>query len=253
MKIIILTVKKQMYSPLIIKELLRENEIGGVFISSLSGHKKTLLANIRQAIKTSGWLYLFLRTVDTLHSFFLISTNSQFQTIEKFCQKNNIPTYQLGNINSDKTIKRIIEIKPDIIISLFFNQILKQKIISLPKYGCLNIHRSPLPKYRGPNSAFWQLANNENITGTTIHYIDEGVDSGNIVAQIKYPLLRTDTHHLLCLKNASAANSVLPEILKKIINNKIRSFEQQNEQATVYSFPTRQAVRNFLRHKKRMF
>ncbi len=253
MKIIILTTKKQIYSPLIIKKILSKHTVSGVFASLLSGHKKSLFNNIKFVIKNSGWLYLFLRTMGVLHNSFLSLVNPKFRTIEKFCQKNNIPIYQSESINSDKNLEIIKKIKPDIIISLFFNQIIKQKIFSLSKHGCINVHRALLPKHRGPNSAFWQMANNEKISGTTIHYIDEGIDSGDIILQIKYPILKSDSHHSLCLKNVKAVNSVLMEILNKIENNQIKRIKQQNEQATVYPFPDRQAAKNFLKHQKRMF
>ena len=121
----------------------------------------------------------------------------KIKTLKEFCKHNNIPYYSMLK-NSLEVKEWIFDKQPDIIIIYSMSNLLKEEIFTLPKYGTLNLHPSLLPKYRGPNPWFWQYYNIEKEVGATLHFIDKGEDTGDIVYQeslqiplgMKFPLLQ---------------------------------------------------------------
>ena len=104
--------------------------------------------------------------------------------LEKFCKKMNIPYFFMTK--SDENLEKWIKDKqPDIIVVYSMSQLLKENIFTIPKYGTINLHPALLPKYRGPNPLFWQYYNMEKEMGITLHYIDKGEDTGDIIYQEK--------------------------------------------------------------------
>lgn len=98
-------------------------------------------------------------------------------------KRYRIPIIKTKDINSADTMEKIKSIGPDILVSAYFNQILKKNIIELPRVSCVNLHLALAQKYRGLNSYFWVLAKGERETGVTLHEVDEGIDTGRVIAQ----------------------------------------------------------------------
>jgi len=109
--------------------------------------------------------------------------------LEFFCKKANIPYFFMTS--SDENLENWVkEKKPDVIVVYSMSQLLKENIFSIPKYGTINLHPAFLPKYRGPNPLFWHYYHGETKFGITLHYIDKGEDTGDIIYQeeIQIPL-----------------------------------------------------------------
>ena len=88
-----------------------------------------------------------------------------------------------GSINSSLSLNKIKNCNPDLLVSILGNQIFKRPLIDLAPKGCINLHTAFLPKYRGLMPSFWVLKNNENKTGVSVFFVDEGIDSGPIIIQ----------------------------------------------------------------------
>ena len=95
--------------------------------------------------------------------------------------KNNIPLFQPQKIK--KEYEKIINTPCDIIITCAYGQIIPEEILSYPRLGCINVHASLLPKYRGGAPIHWCLLNGEEKTGVTIMYMDKGMDTGDMIAK----------------------------------------------------------------------
>ncbi|MFW6029434.1 MAG: methionyl-tRNA formyltransferase, partial [Halanaerobiales bacterium] len=106
-----------------------------------------------------------------------------YSGVDKIANQYNLPLYKENNINSKEFIKTIDKINPDLIVSVNFNQIIGKEILSIPKNESINVHASLLPKYRGRAPLNWAIINGEEVTGVTVHYIDEGIDTGDIILQ----------------------------------------------------------------------
>lgn len=110
------------------------------------------------------------------------------RTLEIFAKDKNIPYYYMNN-GSDKPLENWVKnINPDVIVIYSMSQLLKRNIFDIPKYGTINLHPALLPSYRGPFPDFWMYYNTEKKGGVTVHYIDEGEDTGDIIYQEKYDI-----------------------------------------------------------------
>jgi len=133
-----------------------------------------------------------------------------------------------------KFVKNLKNLKPDLILVISYSMILPKEILDIPTRGALNIHGSLLPKYRGANALNWVLINGEKETGVTIHYIDEGIDTGDIVAQKKIKISFLDTATTLKEKLAQTTKSLLKKEWSNIVNNNIKRVPQNNSIASTY-------------------
>ncbi|WP_370679877.1 methionyl-tRNA formyltransferase [Comamonas sp. GB3 AK4-5] len=109
-------------------------------------------------------------------------------SLRRFCAKKNIPYYFIWKKNSSDAAQWIREIAPDLIVVFSMSQLLRRDILSIPPMGAINLHPSYLPSYRGPNPDFWQYCSMELNPGATVHYIDLGEDTGDILFQDRLPI-----------------------------------------------------------------
>ncbi len=113
-------------------------------------------------------------------------------SILHFAFKHRIPVFWIDKLNEEE-LKPIRELSPDLIITCGFGIIFKKRILTLPKIGCINVHSSLLPRHRGPNPFYAVIRQGETQSGVTFHIMDEGIDTGPIIAQQSFPILDTDT------------------------------------------------------------
>lgn len=127
----------------------------------------------------------------------------------------------------------------DLIVVASFSRILKAPLIGLPRLGAINVHLSLLPHYRGPAPLYWVLANRERTTGVTIHYVDEGIDSGDVIAQRELEIRRDDSERTLHRRAVALAAELLSEVLPRIADGSAPRVPQDPKLASYYSFPPR--------------
>ena len=111
-----------------------------------------------------------------------------FKQIKTTCESHDIPVMLVKTVNSPEVISRVVEAKPDICVIAHFERIIKKDLLSIPPMGFINIHPSLLPYYRGLAPQHWPIINGETETGITVHYVDEGTDTGDIILQKRIPL-----------------------------------------------------------------
>lgn len=134
-----------------------------------------------KASKERGLLY---RVAQKIYSLF----KREYETLESYLQKREIPYYYMDN-GSDIALERWVkERKPDVIVVYSMSQLLRKNIYSIPKYGTINLHPSFLPKYRGPFPDFWTYYYQDKRGGVTLHFIDDGEDTGDIIYQEEYDI-----------------------------------------------------------------
>lgn len=131
----------------------------------------------------------------------------------------NIPVYQPVNIKSDDVYNKLIELNPDIIIVVAYGQILTESILSIPKLGCINVHASLLPKYRGASPIQTARLNGEKITGVTTMYMEKGLDAGDIILKKETNIDENETASELHDRLSIIGSKLLIDTLKNIENN----------------------------------
>ncbi|GHU60925.1 hypothetical protein FACS1894121_1710 [Bacteroidia bacterium] len=114
--------------------------------------------------------------------------NAQHKRLEQTTTSNGIEYVREKDINSETVVAKVRHVKPDFLITAHFEKLIKKELINIPSVGCLNLHPSLLPHYRGMSPQHWPIINGEKETGVTVHYIDEGIDTGNILLQEKIKL-----------------------------------------------------------------
>jgi methionyl-tRNA formyltransferase len=143
-----------------------------------------------------------------------------------------LPILQPHKARDEKFISELRELKPDLIVVVAYGQILPQSILDLPKFGCLNVHTSLLPKYRGASPIQSAILNGEVETGVTIMKMDAGLDTGGIISQARTPILPEDNSQTLHDRLAQLGAELLVETIPDYIAGKILPKPQSIEGAS---------------------
>ena len=144
--------------------------------------------------------------------------------------KLNLPILQPDKISEIK--EEIKKLKPELIVAIAYRQLIPEDILKIPQYGCLNIHSSLLPKYRGASCVQAQILNGEAEAGVTIMKIDAGLDTGPILKQLEIKLKQTETAGELYHELFQLGAEILAPTIKDYIAGKITPQAQDNSQAT---------------------
>ena len=130
--------------------------------------------------------------------------------------------------NDEEFIYHIQSLNPDVIVVVAFGQILPKSVLDIPKYGCINIHGSLLPKYRGAAPIQWSIINEDSITGVTIMYMNEGMDTGDMILKKEIIISEEDTYETLHNKMKEIGAGTLIEAMPIIesLGNRIKQDEQ---------------------------
>ncbi len=143
--------------------------------------------------------------------------NIWFDSVAKLAALHGIPVITPDNPNTPEVIAQIRALQPDFFFSFYYREMLKKELLDIPKRGALNMHGSLLPKYRGRVPVNWAIIRGETETGSTLHYMTEKPDNGDIVAQQAVPILPNDSALQVFQKVTVAAemalNNVLPDLL----------------------------------------
>ena len=151
---------------------------------------------------------------DITISFVCVRWDTADNTLKKYCTKHEIIYLKHPNINSLEFIQIVKKFNCDIFISMSFNQIFKVEMINLPRLKVINCHAGKLPFYRGRNILNWVLINDEKEFGITVHYVDEGIDTGDIILQRCYPITDEDDYStLLNIAYEECANILYDAVL----------------------------------------
>lgn len=142
----------------------------------------------------------------------------------------NIPVVSPAKVCSD--YKDIENAKPDVIITCAYGQIVSKEILNIPKHGCINIHASLLPKYRGGAPIHYALLNGEEETGVTLMYMDEGMDTGDMLVRKSIKIEDNDNIETLSAKLSELGAEMIVKYLDDIIAGKINRIKQDNSKAT---------------------
>ena len=156
----------------------------------------------------------------------------QFSPVKILAQKLNLPVLQPARARDEKFISELRALQPDLIVVVAYGQILPQAILDLPKFGCVNVHTSLLPKYRGAAPIQWAIANGEIETGVTIMKMDAGLDTGPVLSLRRTPILPTDDSQTLHDRLAHIGAELLAETIPDYVAGKITPQPQPAEGST---------------------
>jgi len=249
MKIVILT-NDNFFSFTVLKEFFqaRRQDIRLVVFSSALIGKKGMLASVKWSLANTG----------LPHTVFKLTVYGTFRLMNLVCgllpflqnrhssrlavERMGIQSIDAADVNASDVVEQIRTAQPDLIVSVSMNQIVKQPILQMPPKGCINVHCAPLPRYGGMSPYVWALANGEDHSAATIHYMEEGLDTGDIIVQEKVAVMENDSAFALFYRCCLRAAALLPEVVDTIENGTVQSHKQDLSQKTYYSWPTRKCV-----------
>lgn len=146
--------------------------------------------------------------------------------------KHDLPIFQPTTLRNGKGVEILEKIKPELIIVVAYGKILPLDFLKFPKYGCINIHASILPKYRGASPIHHCVLNGDTETGVTSMLMDEGVDTGNILLVKKIPIGINDTTLEMFEKLSVLGAEVLTETIEALENGELNPIKQDESKAT---------------------
>ena len=150
--------------------------------------------------------------------------------VKEYAVEKNIKVYQPEKLRENKEIVDTLkDINPDVICVVAYGKIIPKEILEIPKYGCVNVHPSLLPQYRGSAPIQWAILNGDKETGVTTMYLDEGMDSGDIILQTKTPIDKDETSGELWDRLSKIGAELLVETLEKIENKTAPRIKQPKE------------------------
>ena len=158
----------------------------------------------------------------------------QFPPVKETALKYNIPVFQPKKVREPECIEELRKYNADVCVVVAFGQILPKEILEMTPYGCINVHASLLPKYRGAAPIQWAVIDGEEVSGVTTMQMDEGLDTGDMIMKTELVLDPKETGGSLFEKLADAGAKLCVETLKAL-ENKTATWEPQGETPTDYA------------------
>ncbi len=146
--------------------------------------------------------------------------------------KHNLPVFQPVSLKNGKGVEILEKIKPDLVVVVAYGKILPDDFLAFPKYGCINVHASILPKYRGASPIHYAVLNGDKVTGVTVQQMDEGVDTGDILNIIEREIGINDTTEYMYEVLAPLGAKALMETIDLIEKDNLNPVKQDESKAT---------------------
>ena len=167
-----------------------------------------------------------------------------FPPVKEKAVEHNLTVYQPRRAREPEFIEQMRALNPDVMVVVAFGQILPKDILDIPKYGCINVHASLLPKYRGAAPIQWAVINGDAVSGVTTMQMDVGLDTGDMLLKTEVPLAEDETGGSLFDKLSTLGGELLIETLDKIQTGDIHPEKQDDSQAGEYARTLDKALGN---------
>jgi methionyl-tRNA formyltransferase len=156
------------------------------------------------------------------------------ESLVKVAKQKKLPVIQGQKVKNPEIIQKIKSLSPEVIFCIGGTQLIPKEVLTIPTLGCLNIHPAYLPKFRGRFSTVHAIASGEKTTGVTVHWMDDGIDSGPIIMQKKIAIEPTDTGRTLYDKFTKEGEKLFIIFMQRWIQGKKITAKPQNEKKATY-------------------
>ena len=266
MKIVILANDDIAYSGLLSYPILKKltNEISGIFIQDgILNSNTTTLGLFNKVKKKSSLRFAIFYAREIINYKIAISIRRIFhmnkhyddcyvETNSNLGEMFGIPVFKIkGSINNEIWLKKINDIKPDLIICVRYSEILKNSLLTIPNEGVINFHASLLPKYKGMAPIFQALLHNENEIGFSLHYIDEGIDTGEIIKRQKIKTEKNESVSHIAIRAHIAAGYELLSVINNLKKGDKKTEQITQDNGNYFSWPEKKDVKKFVQSNKK--
>jgi methionyl-tRNA formyltransferase len=149
--------------------------------------------------------------------------------VKLLAEKYDIPVFQPEKVKTPEFVEKLRELAPEVIVVVAFGQLLSQAILDIPSKGCINVHGSLLPKYRGAGPIQWSIIKGDKTTGVTTMYMDKGLDTGDMILKREFDISDKDTYETLHNKMSLVGAEVLIETLELVARGTAPRTPQDHE------------------------
>ena len=266
MKIIILANDNVAYSGILSYPLLKKfsSEISGIFIQDGILNSNTNSSNLFNEVKKkSGLQYAIFLAKETIYYKIAVfirrifhmnnhSDDCYLETNSNLGKIFDIPVFKIsGSIHDENWLRKIKDLNPDLIICIRYAEILKKSLLEIPNKGVINFHSSLLPKYRGLGPIFQAVLHNENEIGFSFHYINEDIDTGQIIKREKIKIEQNESVSRLTIRTHIMGSYNLLSIINNLKNENKETKETPQNEGNYFSWPEKKDVKKFLQRRKK--
>jgi len=189
--------------------------------------------------------------LEVLFILLIFKKKNYLKSVTRLSIDYDFKIFKISDVNDEKSKKILNNLKPDIILSNNYHQIISTDIINIAKLGSINIHPGKLPLYKGLLPHFWSMVNEESKGGVTLHYMSDKPDEGDIISEGNYKIDKKDSFYYIWSKSAHIGTNLLQKFFKNINSNKkVSKISHKNKKSRFYYFPGKKA---FLKFKKNGF
>jgi methionyl-tRNA formyltransferase len=160
--------------------------------------------------------------------FICVRFDTNDDVLKGFAHSHTIDYIRHKNVNSKEFIDTVKKYDCDLFVSMSFDQIFREEIINTPRLKTINCHAGKLPFYRGRNILNWALINDEKEFGITVHYVDTGIDTGDIVLQKTYPITDLDDYKTLLARAVDGCALILYQAVRLFVDNNVKPIKQSD-------------------------
>lgn len=257
-KIIIFTLDS-LYSGVALHELVKTfpERVVLICVSKRYGKKYgTFWQQLKRNWKRSGFTFVEYLSFHFVYYYFMVylgafinkilGREQKVYSVKQLSKKYGIPILKTNNPNDPEIVSYFKKIDPDLIVSAYFDHVIRKPVIDLPKFGVINVHTALLPDYRGPFPPLWPILRKEKVIGVTIHYINsERLDAGPILAEKKCFVEKNESVLGVDCRLMKEGINLIKDIVVKIENGTATSIPQEERgSGKYYSYPTKDDLKN---------
>lgn len=259
LKTVVLYSSAHMGSMITLNRLVKSkclNVVSVVRVSSFEFNSRGMKKASKQLSK-SGLKFIFMLAFQQLvqyaamlSGFIFRKSSKRILSSTELAQKYNFDIHNAVNINSAETVNYLRNLQPDLIISAYFPQILKKEALEIARLGILNIHPGYLPDYKGAMAYFWAARNNSRWAGVSIHWMDEGIDTGPLISRKKFKIGNKTSQDEILVKTALIGSSLIKRIGRNLQKGKhLKIIETEKERSVYYSLPSNKHFREYWKNR----
>jgi len=222
----------------------RPDSIVGTVISSCPIYKHSKIGGALFVVRKSGIRFLTTMTYVKIVRYILDRESRVLPS--QLAQSHGVEQFVSANINDEQSVAKLRSWNPDLIISTNFSHYVGKTVReSIARYGCWNLHKSLLPQYRGMAPSFHALLEGASTVGATLHIMDKGFDTGDLLAQVEVPVTNSDSVYSLNRRTSQAGGKLLVSFLDHYDPKSTQASPQPEGTWKNYTYPTRSEIRAF--------
>lgn len=255
MRIVLLVPKIHGPAELAVNHLLsrKDLDIVGVVRSDLSPFTTAYWKYLRFGLRKAGVFYGFLIGISfywhlvgfAIAGLLFWRRRRKWRSLDDLIERHGLMVHDTEDINSEETLQVMQSWDIDVMVSVYFDQILKKPAIEVAKVAALNMHPGKLPRYRGLWPEFWTMYHGEKSSGITIHHLDEKIDTGAVVAQSEFKIQKKESKLSLSLRGARYGAKLMVKVLRKLKRGVPLRTIQVKGKGQYFSLPDKKAFEQF--------